>query len=398
MSGAPLRARRRRRGAAALATALLLGGLMPGPAFPDTAPDARRREKVEELARLRERIKSLQEHLDSVRSRHDALRSELRDTETRIAAQARALERLEGEIGEHRKELARLQSERRHYRQQLAVQRKLLAEQVRAAYAIGRQEYLKMLLNQEEPAAVGRMLRYYDYFHRARSQQIDAARATLQQLAAVQTRIQDETAALQEKRARQARDKAALEGAYADRSRVMTRLDRDLHDKGAELARLRADEKRLGDLVERLKQVLADIPPEAGNQRPFAQLRGKLPWPVAGRVEPLFGKPRGVGGVRWKGVRIDAREGREVRAVSRGRVAFADWLRGYGMLIIIDHGDGYMSLYGHNQTLYKETGDWVEAGERIAAVGRSGGQERTALYFEIRHNGRPANPARWCHG
>lgn len=397
MSAAPARAPRVRRWLAAALTALVVLGAAPRP-LPAADDAATRREKLAELKQLRERIQALQARLDRVRTHRDAVRAELRTAEVRIASQTRDLERLAGEIADHRTQLARLRAERARYEERLGVQRKLLAQQVRAAYAIGRQEYLKMLLNQEEPAAVGRVLRYYDYFHRARSQAIDAARTTLAHIAGLEQRIGEQTAALEDKQRRQKQDKAALEEAQAERTRVVARLSRDLNDKGAELARLQGDEKRLQDLVEALKNALSDIPPEAGNRRPFPQLRGKLPWPVAGRVEPLFGKPRGAGGITWKGVRIDANEGREVHAVSHGRVAFADWLRGYGMLIIIDHGDGYMSLYGHNQTLYKETGDWVEAGERIAAVGRSGGQEHAALYFEIRHNGRPTNPERWCHG
>ena len=154
--------------------------------------------------------------------------------------------------------------------------------------------------------------------------------------------------------------------------------------------------------LERVVKVITENLPhtDAGldviRQTPFGKLKGKLVWPALGKVKRLFGKKRQSGRLRWKGVLIEARQGNNVRAVAAGRVAYADWLRGYGLLLIIDHGDGYMSLYGHNESLFKETGDWVSAGDVIASVGKSGGRKLSSLYFEIRHKGKPVNPTRWC--
>jgi septal ring factor EnvC (AmiA/AmiB activator) len=143
--------------------------------------------------------------------------------------------------------------------------------------------------------------------------------------------------------------------------------------------------------------MLVDIPAEADGQQPFHSRKGKLRWPARGRLAQRFGAPRS-GGLRWRGVMIEAQEGGEVRAVSQGRIAFSDWMRGFGLLLIIDHGDGYMSLYGHNQTLYKEVGEWVDTGEVVALLGASGGRTESGLYFEMRHKGRPINPVHWCAG
>lgn len=371
--------------------------LAAGPALAEgELTPAERKAKLRELEQLRSNIRDLQARLDAIRSEHAAMREELRDTERRISGLVKSLKRLASETRAHRRELARLRREQAAEQDRLAEHREVLGAQIRAAYAIGRQEFLKMLLNQEDAAAVGRVLRYYDYFHEARSEQIEKARTTLDRLALVHRRIEAESAALEQKQAAHTREKAALEESYKDRTRVVARLNRDLEQKGEELARMMENERRLEDLLQALHDLLIDVPASPQGHRPFAEQRGKLPWPARGRIETRFGEARGVGRLVWNGVRIRAAEGEDVQAVSHGRVAFADWLRGYGLLIILDHGDGYMSLYGHNQTLHKETGDWVEAGELIAGVGRSGGQSESALYFEIRHNGRPSDPVRWC--
>ena len=157
-----------------------------------------------------------------------------------------------------------------------------------------------------------------------------------------------------------------------------------------------ANEKQLERVLNVITESMPEILTEPGEHKAFASLKGKLYWPALGTVRALFGKPRKVAKIKWNGVIIKARRGNNVRAISHGRVAYADWLRGYGLLIIIDHGDGYMSLYGHNEDIRKETGDWVEEGEIIGSVGNTGGQAKTGLYFEIRHNGKPTNPKIWC--
>lgn len=361
------------------------------PAFADVDRVA----KEAELKQLRERIAVVQRELDKVRGQYDGLREELRQVETRIGTLSRSLAQIEGDLGKKRVELASLNQERASLNLSLESHREHLADQVRATYAMGRQEYVKILLNQEDPTAVGRVITYYDYLNRARTERITALRETLKRLAQVEKEIARESLQLQALKSRQQSEKRTLQGSYDKRSKVMAQLKRELESKGSSLEQMRADEEELKALVKALVEALSDIPPEAGNYQPFGEMKGKLQWPVKGRIRAGFGAPRSQAGLRWQGIVIDGDEGDDVRAVSHGRVAFSDWLRGYGLLMIVDHDDGYMSLYGHNQSLLKETGDWVEAGEVIAYVGNSGGQDETGLYFEIRQDGRPRDPVGW---
>jgi septal ring factor EnvC (AmiA/AmiB activator) len=350
--------------------------------------------KEKELAKLRESISALRQDLKSDRSRHSQLQEDLERIERRLGRTSAELRTLKGKLRRQGEKLAKLEARRDRLEATLGDQRGYLARQVRAAYAMGRQEYVKILLNQEDPAALGRVLAYYDYLNRARSHRIQDILDTLEELDSVKRRIARETERLTVLRASRKAQLTELEHSRAARTELMARLERQLSSKGARLEGLLADEKELQQLLEALAHALTDIPDKPG--RTFAELRGKLQWPTRGSRLASFGTPRASGKVHWRGVLIRAAEGQPVRAVSHGRVAFADWLRGYGLLVIIDHGDGYMSLYGHNQTLYKETGDWVEADEVIATVGNTGGQDQTALYFEIRHNGQPTDPAQWC--
>ncbi len=261
---------------------------------------------------------------------------------------------------------------------------------------IGRQEYLKLMLNQEDPALVGRTLVYYDYFNQARSEHINQVQLALEKIENLRSEISTETKKLQQTQAKRQAEKKSLEKTYRERALVLARLSRDIKSKDQKLAQMSADEKRLQNLLQAINKAMPDIFAEVGQHKSFAAYKGKLVWPVRGQVKKLYGKRRKAGKLKWNGVMINAAKGREVHAISHGRVAYADWLRGYGLLLIIDHGDGYMSLYGHNQSLYKETGDWVDVNEVIAEVGDSGGQQSSGLYFEIRYKGKPTNPSRWC--
>ena len=197
-------------------------------------------------------------------------------------------------------------------------------------------------------------------------------------------------------RSEQARRHEALLSQRKSREKALAALDAELADGSARLASLEQDRARLADLVKRLRDVLSDIPKELEPPRSFKALRGRLPWPVKGRVARRFGAARPESGLRWQGVVLEAPEGREVRAVAHGHVVFADWLRGFGLMVILDHGGGYMSLYGHNESLLREPGEWVAPGDVLATVGDSGAHSRAGLYFEIRRDGRPQNPAQWC--
>jgi septal ring factor EnvC (AmiA/AmiB activator) len=359
----------------------------------DTVSDERR---AAELRRVQARIQSLQRALAAVKRKREQTRNGLRDIERRIGRLNRNLRKLRRNIRRTRRQLSSLRRKHRRLLKDLDLQRDVLAGQVRASYAMGRQEQLKILLNQGDPARVQRMLVYYEYLIRERSQQIVMINRKLDQLQAVTTAIEKRRQALDKLDRAQREQRSDLQGSRRQRRTLLRKLARDIHHKGRRLKHLRQAEKELQRVLLAIRNSLDDIPSESANRRPFSSRKGVLPWPLRGKIVVRYGTRRRIGNLRWKGVVIRAPRGREVRAISHGRVAFADWLRGYGNLLIIDHGNGYMSLYGHNQTLLKEVGEWVNGGDVIASAGDSGGQNRSGLYFEIRYQGRPVNPKKWC--
>ncbi len=368
--------------------------LFPATAFP--AQDAA--EKERELKALRAGIQSLQQQLEANQRKKSNAEKRLQDVENQISETSRELHRIDAELDTKRSQLGTLKEKRRVQASTLQRQREHLASEARTAYAMGRQQQVKLLLNQEQPSAVGRMLVYFGYFSRARLQRIEAISASLEQLSLVEESIARKTAALTDLRASQQRESERLQEKKRARKQAVAALSRELENQGGKLKRLKTNEQELQELVSSLQELLVDIPIDASQQQPFKSLKGKLRWPTRGRLAKRFGSRRGSAGLKWRGVMIEAAEGGDVRAVAQGRVAFSDWMRGFGLLVIIDHGDGYMSLYGHNQALYKEVGEWVDTGEVVAQLGASGGQSASGLYFELRHKGQPINPVRWCAG
>jgi murein hydrolase activator len=346
-----------------------------------------------ELEAVRKRIDTLEREIEAARNESETLRKQLRSTDEEINAANRKLAELQSGLAEKSGHLQFLTTEQARQRTILQDATDALARQIRAAYINGRRDYIKLLLNQEDPNAIGRTLTYYDYYNRARTEQISKVSDQLEQLARLAQTIGREQAELQELQAIEQVRLSELEGLRAARRQIMAHLDDQIRSHGEELGNLREDQQRLEKLLDELRA--APTPPTAPLP-PFGDLRGKLDWPVAGRVLNRFGSSRRDGAMTWQGVRLEATEGDDVRAISAGQVIFADWFRNLGLLLIIDHGEGYMSLYGHNHDLLKTTGDWVEDGEIIAHAGNSGGQDRPAVYFEIRHQGKPVNPALWC--
>lgn len=356
-----------------------------------------------ELTELRERMGALQEKLKSARSQESSLARDVREVEQRIGALNRNLRdtRIQLSTGEQR--LDELQNEYAQTSARLENERRLLGRQLRAAYLLGRQEQVKLLLNQEDPARFGRTLTYYRYLNEARLDRIEQVEGMLQELDALQQRIATQREAQAASQDRQAAEMAELDQERQRRSALLQQLQADIRSQGNELAQMQKDEKRLGQLLKDLQRALAEVAPapppaDGGKRQPFAKLKRKLPWPVAGKLKAKFGDRRDVGELRWRGAFIAAPASREVRAVAHGRVAFADWLRGFGLLIIVEHGNDYMTLYGHNQSLFKEVGDTVAPGEVIASVGDTGGMAQTGVYFELRHKGEPLDPLAWCAG
>lgn len=355
-------------------------------------------DQAEQLKQLRERIVQLKEELTSMRGERDALQESLQQSETEIGTVASELHRLDVQAVQVQHRITALETERRDESARLDGMRAILVQELRAAYIGGRQEQIKLLLNQEDPATVGRMLVYHGYFTRARAGRIAEVRETLERLARIGTELVERQADIAQLRLRQEEKSRQLATEQENRRRVLAKLESGLQHKTAELGTLEQDEKRLQKLVDSLQQALRDIPAPDGMRQSLASLKGKLQWPVAGRITVHYGERNASGKLRSRGVHISTAPGAQVQAIAKGRVAFADWLRGFGLLLIIDHGDGYMSLYGQNRSLYKDVGEWVTRGETIAAAGNSGGQTHAGLYLELRKDGRPFNPGAWFAG
>ncbi|MEX2366191.1 MAG: peptidoglycan DD-metalloendopeptidase family protein, partial [Pseudohongiellaceae bacterium] len=274
-------------------------------------------------------------------------------------------------------------------------QQNLVGQYILGAYQAGREEYLKLLLNQQSIDQSARTLRYYDYFNRARSERIAAYNATLADLRLVQEDIRLSTAALLNDRQQLGERLDELESGQLQRRSLLQELDQELASSGSELEHLLQELAAMELLIEELNRSIANLS-LGEQQQAFEQMKGRLPWPAAGPLLNAFGARHDLGDLNWQGVTIAADEGEDVRAIHHGRVVFADWFSSSGLLLIIDHGGGYMSLYAHNQMLYHEVGDWVSSGEAVAAAGNTGGRRETGVYFEIRQNGRSVDPVAWC--
>lgn len=360
------------------------------------AANALAQEEVSErqLKELRRDIDKLQGWLTEARGEHSVLENRLRDTEVQIGNLVTRIADNSREASELEQRLTRLRSEQRSLQAQLDQQAGYLRQQIRSAYSMGRQEYLKVLLNQQEPDRVARLLRYYDYINKKRTEQIEEYLSTARQLNVVQSEIITRGKTLEQVRRSLQERRNELLAEQKNRQQVVKQLSKEIAGRGNELKTLQADQKRLEKLLEAVTEAIVKLPPPR-DASPFPQMRGKLPWPIKGRVLSAYGSKQYNNRLTSHGLLIQAREGEEVRSVHGGRVVFADWLRGFGFMLIIDHGDGYMSLYGYNQTLRKQPGDWVHGGEIVATAGSTGGQQNNGLYFEIRSGGQPLDPIGW---
>lgn len=350
---------------------------------------------AEQLERLRARIQSLTADIERDRSKRNTSQKALETIERRIADINTKLLDTRKQLEQRNQRIQRLTTDYQRHQQRLTQQTDKFGRLVYATYVMGRQGYIKMLLNQEDPTRLGRAITYYRYFARARAQQIAQINQTLETLQDLKQRLDTEKRELQELEWSQVRTRQTLQETRRERELLIGRLNQRIVSQGQELESLRRDERRLQRLLDELTAMMRDIPPKIRTDIQFGQMRGKLHLPVRGQIGARFNDPK-KGNMRWNGLFLNAPEDQTVRAVFHGRIAFADWLRGFGLLLIIDHGDGYMSLYSHNKVLYKQVGDWVDTGEPVAAVGTSGGLTEAGLYFEIRHNGKPRNPLIWC--
>ena len=354
-------------------------------------------EAEQKLAKLQAQIQKSQRKLEKDRGEVGQLEKELRESERQIGVLNHQLETTETTLADAQKKIRNLEAQKQDLLGKLSKHQNILYSQIRSEYLYGGQQKLKLLLNQQEPTSLARNLVYYDYLHRARLQEIEQASQILQSVSEVQTNILE-----QENNAAQSQDellnkKQSIVEQQQKRNSVLAGLSDSVSSEQAKLSYLEKDEIQLKELIKDIREALANIP-IIDQGRKFGTLKGKLYWPVVGKPSNKFGQKRNAARskLNWQGVFIPSKEGNNVRSIFHGRVAFAEWMRGLGLLIIVDHGDGYMSLYGHNQSLYKQPGEWVEAGDLIATVGNSGGNTSPGLYFEIRKQGKPVNPANWC--
>jgi septal ring factor EnvC (AmiA/AmiB activator) len=387
----------------AIALALLIA-----PAAVGAAP-------ADDLKELRGRIEALQKQLaQSEESRTEAADS-LRASERAISETNRRLFELAGQQRGVRAHLSQLESQRRALEEEVQQQQSLLARQLYQRYLAGEPEPLRLLLNRQDPNDLARQMHYLGYVYRARARALDKLRQDVAQLQGLTEQSEARARELAGLRQQQARERQQLEAEKRERAAVLARVSEEVEQQRNQIGRLQRDEQRLTKLVQQLAKALAakaakraakrprraarllrnELVPEVGEDAAFARLKGQLRLPVAGEVGNRFGTPRPGGGLSWKGLFIRAHPGDEVRAVAAGRVVFADWLRGFGNLVILDHGSGYMSLYANNEALYRQVGDSVRTGDPIAAVGSSGGSPETGLYFELRYLGKPFDPLSW---
>lgn len=353
-----------------------------------------RQEQQKKLEELKKTIQALKKELEATRSDRDDINKTLEKAEKNIGELSKKAKKIETELKTRQQKLDDLRSERNDLSGKKKHQAELVGDYINAAYRLGQQGNLRLLLNQEDPSRVSRNLRYYDHIVKARAEKITQYLATIERINSIEPEIAYEAEKVRQNYASLKTQEKNLKDAQKSRRSILAKLESQITDQDKTLRGKMEDRRELQKLLSKVIENLADITFK-GNEETFASAKGALPWPTKGKVVQRFGSNRVANKIKWEGLLIDANQGEPVKAVHYGRVIFSDYLRGHGLIIIIDHGTGFMSLYAHNEALYKELGEWVEQGDVIASVGNSGGQQDSALYFELRHNGKPTNPQRW---
>jgi len=348
-----------------------------------------------ELEALKAEISNFKKMLETTKGTRSELEQELETNEKSINSTIKKIDDIEHDLNDGKKKIGLYGKQQRDLLVQRDNQQTQLRAQIRASYQMGNQPYLKVLLNQEDPNKLSRMLTYYDYISRARSERIGEYNTTLSELDRVTAQLQLQTTKLNVDKLSLDKERQLLESVQKERLATVKSLNLEITRTGSRLENKVKDQKHLEELLARIADGAFNLPTQ-GDTVAFSSRKGRLLMPVYGTIKSRYGSRRGDGKLKWDGIVIAANAGDPVHAVHYGRVVFADWLRGFGLLMIISHGEGYMSLYGHNQLLYREAGDWVKAGEVIATVGNTGGQLEPGLYFEIRYAGKPTNPQQWC--
>jgi septal ring factor EnvC (AmiA/AmiB activator) len=360
----------------------------------------------EELENLRQRIAEMQNEIAKTSESKSEAADALRASEMAISDSNRKISELTGQQRAADLKLNTLQAQQQHLNQNLSKEQSLLGKLLYQQYLGGKHEYLTLMLNDQDPNQVARDLQYYRYIARNRAAWLSSLRNNLKTLNSISLEVKNQSSELEALREKQAAEKKKLLQDQRTRQQVLGQVSKQLSQQRREYTNLQHNENRLAKLVTRITEMLAqpkhktlfknnNIPDNRFDGKPFDQLKGKLTLPVKGDISNQFGATRPDSTVIWKGVFIRSSSGQTVKAVAAGRVVFADWLRGFGNLLIVDHGNAYMSLYGNNETLYKQVGDELRGGDTIATVGNSGGNADSGLYFELRHESKPLDPLQW---
>lgn len=407
---------------------LALAALFIAQLIAQPASAATRTEKSKaELNALHKKIEALNKELNSSREAQRDAADELKDSEKAISEANRKLHELNLQQQKNRDTLAALEQQQATLAETLGAQQQLLGNQLYLQYLHGQQNHLQIILQQQDPNEIARQLHYFSRISKARAELIDHMQDNLTQVAAINEKTTQALAEVESLKIAQEQERKSLQAKKTERSKVLKKLSSKIAVQRNEINKLKRDEKRLSSLVKRLAKIARQqaearrkqaqaaqkkstgqkstapktiarnqaLPGSQYDGSNFSALKGKLNLPVRGDITNRYGAAREDTGVTWKGLFIRAAEGAEVKSVAKGSVVFADWLRGFGNLIIIDHGDGYMSLYGNNQSLLKKLGDDVKGGDTIAAVGNTGGNESSGLYFELRRQSKPFDPLSW---
>ncbi|WP_289028095.1 peptidoglycan DD-metalloendopeptidase family protein [uncultured Paraglaciecola sp.] len=355
-----------------------------------TTPQLLAQEKSD-LELIQKQIEDKKKQIAKQLNEAKKLQENLKKIELNVAQTAKSLNHTDNQIANNQKEQAKLLKQQEEYQDALNQQKSELAKQIRSAYMTGNYDFAKMLLNQEDAANFERSITYYQYLNKARKEQIDSFNVLVKELKLVREKLIEGQSELERLKYQQVSEQNVLKKQLASRQVTMTKLQASIESDEAKIAQLQVNEKNLTEALARAQQRVAQ---QSVSLNGLSKQKGSLLIPAKGTLRKMFGRFR-QGQIKWKGIVIYGNSGDDVIAIHDGKVLYADWLRGFGLVTVLDHGDGFMSLYGHNQALLKQVGDSVTAGESVALLGQSGGQSRPNLYFEIRHKGKPVNPVSW---
>lgn len=347
-----------------------------------------------DLKRLKKDIASAQQRITRSTGQSNKLQQELRKTETQLADIEKNINNVNLQIQQQQTELKQLQQQEKKLAVLKLSQEQSIADKISLSYRMGREKNLKLLLNQQDPRQLDRIRHYADYLNRAHVDALMQYQSTLQATEENRLAIKHNNAALLTSKEQLSLQRQQLQIHFQQRNKTLAALKKDIQTDKQQLQKWQQEHRQLEALLKSVNEAISAIKLPS-DSTPFAAMKKKLPWPTQGKRLLRFGQKRGSGDMRWEGIIIQADSGQAIKAIHHGRVVFADWFNGKGLLLILDHGNGYMSLYAHNQTLLRETGDWVSAEETIATVGSSGGLTQSELYFEVRHQGKPLNPSLW---